>query len=95
VIIEVPEGSTYDPGETVRAVFIVRDPDGVSGFTWGIFTQNLTPLIGGDKDCGGATECSLEVKEDAPGVPGTYILGADAQDTTGKVKREVGEIYVE
>ncbi len=74
-------------------VFIVRDPDGVSAFTWGIFTQNETPLMGGDKKCNGAVECREEKKVDAP-VPGTYIIGADAVDVKGNASRGIGEIYV-
>ncbi|MBN1991529.1 MAG: hypothetical protein JW953_02415 [Anaerolineae bacterium] len=93
VVIELPNGNTFDPGDEVKIVFIVRDTDGVSSFSWGIFTQNQVSLKGGEKTCNGATECKLEVKEVAPGT-GTYIVGADAADTTGATTRGVGEIYV-
>jgi hypothetical protein len=75
-------------------VFVVRDPSGVKEFTWGIFTQNQTSLKGGKHECGGATECRLEVKENAPPIKGTYIVGADALNVNGKITRGIGEIYV-
>ena len=62
--------------------------------TWGIFLQNLTPLVGGDKSCGGATECKIEVKENAPPLTGTYIVGADAVDMIGNTARGTSAIYV-
>ncbi|MBN1217325.1 MAG: hypothetical protein JXM69_00230, partial [Anaerolineae bacterium] len=93
VIVELPNGNTFDTGDKVKMVFIVLDPDGVASFTWGIFTQNQVPLVGGDKSCGGATECRLE-KEESASVPGTFIVGADAVDTKGNKSRQVGEIYV-
>jgi hypothetical protein len=80
-------------GESVKIIFIVRDPDGVKSFTWGIFTQNQVSLKGGEKECHGAKECSKEVKESVP-IKGTFIVGADALDTKGKTSRGVGEIYV-
>jgi len=93
VIVQLPNGSEYSPGEKVKIIFTVRDPDGVAKFTWGIFLQNGTSLKGGDKNCNGAVECSEEREERAP-VTGTYIVGADAVDTKGNAKRGVGEIYV-
>ncbi len=94
MIVDLPNGNIFDPGDEVKIVFIVTDPDGVTSFTWGIFTQNQTPLIGGDKACNGLIECKLEVNEEAPPVSGTYLVGADAVDTTGATTRGVGEIYV-
>ena len=94
VFVELPDGDVFSAGEEVRIVFIVRDPDGVDRFTWGIFLQNLTPLIGGDKVCGGATECKVEVKENAPSLTGTYIVGADAVDVNGNTARGTSAIYV-
>jgi hypothetical protein len=94
VTIELPDGNTYDAGEDITIIFVVRDPDGVGSFKWGIFMQNQSPLIGGDKECGGATECRHEVEEEVPPIPGTYLVGADAVDTKGKTVRQVGEIYV-
>jgi hypothetical protein len=94
VIVELPDGNTHNQGAEFRLVIIVRDPDGVRSFTWGIFTQNQTPLIGGDRDCNNATECRIEEELEAPPIPGTYLAGADAVDTKGATTRGVGEIYV-
>ncbi len=94
MVIEYPNGTKFSPGEKVKLVFIVRDPNGVTSFTWGIFTQNQVGLKGGDKACGGATECVEEIQENAPPVTGTYIVGADAVNVNGVKKRGVGEIYV-
>lgn len=90
----MPEGNTFSPGDEVKIIFIVKDPDGINSFTWGIFLQNLSPLVGGDKICNGATECSIEVEENAPPLTGTYIVGADAVDVKGNTARGVSEIYV-
>ncbi len=91
--VQLPKGNDYDTGEEIKIIIVVRDPDGVARFTWGIFTQNQTPLVGGDEECHGATECKIERKENAP-VAGTYIVGADAVDTKGETNRGIGEIYV-
>ncbi|HXV97551.1 MAG TPA: hypothetical protein VEC93_03945, partial [Anaerolineae bacterium] len=94
VIVELPDGNTFDTDEEVHIVFVVRDPGGVKDFTWGIFTQNQTSLKGGRHECGGTTECRLEVREGAPPIPGTFIVGADALSVSGKTTRGIGEIYV-
>lgn len=94
VIVELPDGNTYDPGEEFDLVIIVRDPDGVVSFTWGVFTQNQTPLVGGDENCNRATECRIRKTFNAPPIAGTYLAGADALDTKGATTRGVGEIYV-
>jgi len=94
VIVELPDGNTHDKGDGFRLRIIVRDPDGVKSFTWGIFTQNQTPLIGGDRNCNNATECTIEEDLEAPPIPGTYLAGADAVDSKGATTRGVGEIYV-
>ena len=95
VIVELPDGNTHSEGDNFRLIIIVRDPDGVKSFTWGIFTQNQTPLIGGDRDCGNATECRIEEELEAPPISGTYLAGADAVDSKGATTRGVGEIYVQ
>lgn len=94
VIVQLPDGNTFDPGDGFTMIIIVRDPDGVTSFTWGVFTQNQTPLVGGEQKCGGATECRFDDKFDAPPISGTYLAGADAVDTKGATSRGVGEIYV-
>lgn len=76
---------------------MVTDPNGVGKFTWGIFTQNKTPLMKDDKDCRGATECRDEVEKSVP-VAGTYIIGVDAINSQGVSKPGeadgLAEIYV-
>lgn len=94
VIIEFPDGQEFGTNDKVKINFIVRDPNGVSKFEWGIFTQNQTSLKNGKKECGGVTECREEVKESAPPISGTFIVGADAVSSTGATKRGIGEIYV-
>jgi hypothetical protein len=94
VIVELPDGNEFSTDDEVKINFIVTDPNGVSKFEWGIFTQNQTPLKNGKKDCGGATDCRVEVRENAPPLPGTYIVGADAVSSNGATKRGIGEIYI-
>ncbi|MCL4295989.1 MAG: hypothetical protein KJ077_09690 [Anaerolineae bacterium] len=94
VTVELPDGKEFGADDEVKIVFVVRNPNGVQEFTWGIFTQNLTSLKGGEHNCSGTTECRLEIEENAPPVPGTYIVGADAIGADGKMVRGIGEIYV-
>jgi hypothetical protein len=94
VTVLLPDGNTFDVGDEVKIIFVVRDPDGVKDFSWGIFTQNQTSLKGDKHECGGSTECRLEIEEDVPPFPGTFIVGADALDSTGQTQRGIGEIYV-
>jgi hypothetical protein len=94
VSVELPDGNKFGKNDKVKIVFVVRNPEGVKEFTWGIFTQNQTSLKGGKHECGGTTECRLEVKENAPPISGTYIVGADALGADGKIVRGIGEIYV-
>ncbi len=95
MIVELPDGNTYETGEEFTFIIIVRDPDGVGSFTWGIFTQNQTPLIGGEQDCHNAPECRIEEELTAPPISATYLAGADAVDSKGATTRGVGEIYVQ
>jgi hypothetical protein len=94
--ISLPGGSNYDQNEGVRVVITVSDADGVSGLTWGVFTQNLTPLIGGNHNCGNSAQCNTEVSFNAtvPGGGTAYIFGVDASDTKGNTHREISELYV-
>ena len=94
IVVELPDGNTFDKGEEFEVIFIVRDPDGVSEFSWGVFTQNQTALIGGDIDCRNAIECRHEEELEAPPLSGTFIVGADAIDATGEDNRGIGEIYI-
>jgi hypothetical protein len=94
VIVELPKGNTFSRGDEIKIIFIVRDSEGVDEFTWGIFTQNQTGLIGGNIDCRNASECKHEEKVIAPSISGTYLVGADAVDSQGNTARGVAEIYV-
>lgn len=94
IIVELPDGSTFDTGDDFKVIFIIRDPDGVKEMSWGVFTQNQTPLIGGDVNCGNAPECRHEEELEAPPIRGTFIVGADAIDSKGEDNRGIGEIYV-
>jgi hypothetical protein len=94
IVIELPEGNTYDAGDKFKIVFIVKNPDGVWSFTWGIFLQNLTPLIGGEKVCHNAPECTHVEEVVAPPLTGSYIVGADVAKSNGEIERGIGEIYV-
>jgi hypothetical protein len=90
----LPKGNAYSPGEEIEIIFTVRNPKGIHEFTWGIFTQNLTPLIGGDEKCGGGQECRHEVEVDAPPITGSFIVGADVLDVSGKITRGIAEVYI-
>jgi hypothetical protein len=94
VIVELPDGNTFDKGDEFEIKFIVRDPDGVWSFTWGIFTHNQTSLMGGEEICHNARECSHEVEVEAPPFSGTFIVGADAVDSKGETSRGIAEIYI-
>jgi hypothetical protein len=93
--VELPGGNDYNKGDDIKMVIVVRDPDGVNTFTWGIFMQNQSPLpIGGTESCNGSAECRAEVKASPP-VAGTYLIGVDAIDGTGERSTGfVGEVYV-
>jgi len=94
VVISLPDGDTYKTGDKVKFDITVSDPDGVKSFTWGVFTQNQSPVgLGGDKGCGNATQCTLSDKFEAK-LPGIFFLGVDALDTAGNTVREVKQIYV-
>ena len=96
VFVELPEGSRYSPGDRVKIVVIVRDPDGIANFAWGIFSLNDTPFpVGGDRNCGGATECRIDEDVTAPPLPDTYKVGVDVIDSKGASTRGFfGEIYI-
>ncbi len=94
MIVEFLNGTNFGPGDEIRIRFIVRDADGVGEVSWGVFTQNRTPLIGGEHNCNGTVDCSFEINEDAPPITGTFLVGADALDTKGNTTRGVGEVYV-
>jgi hypothetical protein len=94
VVVEFPDGNEVDAGDDIKIVFVVRDPNGVKEFSWGIFTQNKTPLKDGKKDCGGATECRQEIKEEVPPIKGALIAGVEAKSVNGQGKIGIGEFYV-
>jgi hypothetical protein len=93
VMFDLPDGDTYNVGDDVKFRIIVSDPDGVGSFTWGVFAQNETPLLGGDKSCGNAQQCDLSDEFEAP-LPGQFFFGVDAVDGQGNTSREVKQLYV-
>jgi hypothetical protein len=66
----------------------------VGTFTWGVFAQNKSPLgLGGDKNCGNATQCELSGEFEAK-LPGQFFLGVDAVDGKGNTHQEIKQLYV-
>lgn len=94
ISVQFPDGNEVKAGDKIKIVFVVSDPSGVSAFSWGIFTQNKTSLKSGSKDCGGATECRKEIKEEVPNLEGALIAGVDARNVNGQTKVGTGEFYV-
>lgn len=94
VIINIPGGDEYGLGDKVKFNITVTDPDGIQSFTWGVFAQNVSPVgLGGEKGCGGATQCDLSDQFEAQ-LPGIFFLGVDALDSQGNTVREVKQIYI-
>ncbi len=95
VIIILPDGNSYPKSGQIKVICTIRDTDGVTSFVWGLFTQDLIPLIaGGEVLCHNAPECIHEGTINLPPIPGTFIIGADAIDSTGQYGRGIAEIYV-
>jgi hypothetical protein len=94
VVIELPDGDTYGLEEDVKLIVTVRDSDGVTSFSWGVFAQNGSPVgIGGDRNCGGAGECRID-DEFETRLIGIFFIGVDAVDTKGNEIREIKQLYV-
>ncbi len=93
IVIDLPDGDTFNTGDEVRVRIIVSDPEGVSTFTWGVFTENGTPVIGGDRGCGNSTQCEIEEEFEAQ-LPGAFRVGVEALDRNGQKSIEVRSIYV-
>lgn len=94
VVIELPNGDTYEVDDEVKIIIRVLDSDGVNTFTWGVFAENGSPVgLGGDHGCGGATECRLD-REFTTKFPGQFFIGVDAVDTKGQTVREIKQLYV-
>jgi len=94
VVINLQNGDEYGIGDKVKFTITVTDPDGIQGFTWGVFAQNVSPVgLGGEKGCGGSTQCDLSDEFKAQ-LPGTFFLGVDALDTQGNTVREIKQIYI-
>jgi hypothetical protein len=94
VIIELPDGDTFNVGDEIKIFFIANDSDGVVEFIWGVFTQNQTSLFGGKKECSSRTECRLETTINTPPLSGTYIIAVEAIDTKGNTALAIKQIYV-
>jgi hypothetical protein len=93
VTIELPDGDTHPVGARIKIVITVRDPEGVSAFSWGVFAQNRTPLAGGDKNCSGATECSITEEVDAI-LSGQFEVGVEAKNKSGAGTIETKQLYI-
>ncbi len=93
IIIELPNGDTYSIGDEVKIVITVRDADGVGEVDWGVFTENKTPVLDGEKNCGNATECRIE-KEFNADLPGAFQVGAEAKDSKGEKGIQIKQLYV-
>lgn len=94
VLIDIPSGDKYGLGDDVKFNITVTDSDGVRSFTWGVFAQNGSPVgLGGDRDCGGASQCTLSDEFETK-LTGIFFLGVDAVDTQGNTVREIKQIYV-
>jgi hypothetical protein len=92
-VIDLPSGDRFSIGDEVRVRITVSDPDGVSTFDWGVFTENRTSVQGGERNCGNATHCELEEEFEAQ-LPGAFQIGVEAKDATGATTIEVKQIYV-
>ncbi len=94
VTVNLPNGNEYRLHDKVTVIITVSDPDGVSSFTWGIFSQNRTSLAGDTKECGRATSCEIEAKFEAK-LAGQFAVGVEAVDTQGqKTQTNAAQIYV-
>lgn len=93
VIIDLPDGDTYGVGDTVKLNITVTDPNGVSDFEWGIFTENKTAVLGGDKGCGNAVECKISEEFEAE-LPGAFQIGVEAKNAQGQKTTHVTQLYV-
>lgn len=94
VVISLPDGDTYNQNDKVNFTITVSDPDGVATFTWGVFTENQSPVgLGDDKNCGNGNECSLSGNFKAK-LTGRFIFGVDAIDTKGNKTRTIQGMYV-
>ena len=93
VVIELPNGDDYGLGDEIIVIITVTDSDGVDEFNWGVFTENNVAIKGGDKDCGGATECRIEEEFDAA-LAGAFQVGVEAKDNKGQGTIEKKQIYV-
>ena len=92
-VIELPDGDRVNVGDDVRVIITVRDPDGVSSFKWGIFTENNVAIKGGDSGCGNVTECRTDEEFEAV-LPGAFQIGVEAVDSKGTKSIEAKQIYV-
>jgi hypothetical protein len=89
----LPDGDTYGVGDEVKLIITVRDSDGVGKFSWGVFTENKTGLLGDEEDCHSAPECRIE-EEFETQLPGAFQIGVEAKDTKGQGVIEIKQLYV-
>ncbi|GEM_PF-2452010 len=93
VTIELPDGDTYKVGDQVTIIITARDPDGVNNFKWGVFNQGNQSLVGGDKNCNRATECSTKEKFKAA-LKGQFEIGVEAKDGNGTATIQRKQLYI-
>lgn len=93
IVIDLPDGDTFRNGDRVRVRITVSDPEGVSKFSWGVFTENRTAIAGGNRDCGNATQCEIQEEFKAQ-LPGAFQIGVEALDAQGHKAIDTRSIYV-
>ncbi len=93
MIIEMPDGDTYSVGDNIVINITVRDPNGISAFSWGVFSQNRTALKNGTENCNGSPECSVTV-ELVAGLSGQFEVGVEAKSKNGGGTIQTKQIYI-
>lgn len=94
VDIELPNGLVYQVGDTVEVKVTVSSMQGVDSFTWTIFTQSLTAITGGYKECAGASQCIINEFYTMNG-SGDFFVAVEAIDVEGKIKTKTLDFIVE
>lgn len=89
----MPRGDTYHVGDNIKINFSVRDSQGVSSFSWGVFAQNRTPLKSGNESCNGQLECNLSIELSAD-LPGQFEVGVEAVNRNSGKTVQSKQIYI-
>lgn len=95
VIIELPDGDTYNQGDSIEIEIKIRDPAGVATFTWGFLSQNRIPMpgTGGTRDCHDRLDCDYDTKVKAI-LKGQFEIGVEAINRNGQKTIETKQIYI-